>query len=141
MSTLKKCFLLRKEFISKAVEEALLLELGKKLKKFRWSEGHFDDKICNYREFSISDLSDYPTLKSLMQTAEMKELLLSRPLLPVHVLELRRDGIIRPHTDNHAYSGRMIAGLSLGEEATMTLKRGQEIHTVELPTRSFYRQM
>ena len=119
-----------------------MAELSRKLKRFRWAEGHFDEKICNYREFTVGNVADFPTLNALMQSSgELKELLLDRPLLPVHVLELRRDGVIRPHIDNHAYSGRMIAGLSLGADAKMTLQRGQEQYTILLPRRSFYRQM
>lgn len=118
-----------------------MTELGRKLKKFRWSEGHFDEKISNYREFMVGNVDEFPTLKKILQMPELNKLLLDRPLLPVHVLELRTDGIIKPHIDNHAYSGRMIAGLSLGEDAVMILQKGSESFTVELPRRSFYRQM
>lgn len=141
MKLLERTFLLRKEFISAAVENALLTELGRKLKRFRWNDGHFDGKICNYREFMVSDLGEFPALQALVQSDELKALVLDRPLLPVHVLELRRDGIIKAHIDNHAYSGRMIAAVSLGEDSQMTLQRGSECYTINLPRRSFYRQM
>lgn len=142
-SILQRCFLLQKEFITEAEEALLAGELSRKLKSMRWSDGHFDDKICNYREFCISDSSAYPVLNDIIQNRIVK-LTLGRQLLPVHILELRKDGYIKPHIDNHNYSGKIIAGLSLKQDSLMTLSdpnNPSNSCSIVLPRRSFYRQM
>lgn len=142
-SLLQRCFLLQKEFISEAEEALLVGELSRKLKSMRWSDGHFDDKICNYREFCISDLTAYPVLNDVIQT-RIAALMEGRKLLPIHILELRKDGYIKPHIDNHNYSGKIIAGLSLKQDSLLTLsdpKNPSNSCSILLPRRSFYRQM
>lgn len=142
-SILQRFFLLQKEFITEAEELLLVSELFKKLKSMRWSDGHFDDKICNYREFCISDNSAYPVLNDIIQTRIVK-LMHGRQLLPVHILELRKDGYIKPHIDNHNYSGKIIAGLSLKQDSLLTLsdpKNPSNSCSIVLPRRSFYRQL
>lgn len=137
---LKSCFKLELNFISESEEIELIAEVMKKLKFMRWDEGHFDGKIQNYREHLLSDVSQFPRLNELFNSRVLKQMM-SKRLLPIHMLELRYDGLIMPHVDNKTYSGSIIAGLSLQRDSIMTISNSVESKEIILPRRSFYRQI
>ncbi|KAF2352150.1 Alpha-ketoglutarate-dependent dioxygenase AlkB-like [Trinorchestia longiramus] len=64
-----------------------------------------------------------------------------RVLVHTHVLDLAREGYIKPHVDSVRFCGSTIAGLSLGSVAVMRLvKEGENDQSVDilLPARSLY---
>lgn len=137
---LRTCFKLELNFITENEELELIKEISGKFKFMGWNKGHFDEKISNYREYLTQDLMQFPTLEHLMKT-RISDRMLGKDLLPVHILELNHDGEISPHIDNINYSGSLIAGLSLQRDSILTLSNASESESVELPRRSFYRQM
>lgn len=137
---LRTCFKLELNFITENEEIELIKEISRKLRFMRWNKGHFDGKISNYREYMTQELRQFPTLDHLMQT-RINDRMLGKDLLPVHILELNHDGEILPHVDNINYSGSVIAGLSLQRDSILTLSNTSESESIELPRRSFYRQM
>jgi hypothetical protein len=63
--------------------------------------------------------------------------------LPFHILDLDKDGCIKPHVDNVEYSGGVIVGLCLMSERVLQLTRvDKPDHTfsVYLPPRALYIQ-
>ena len=118
------CFRMLPEFVSVQDEGLILAEVSGKLKTIKWCEDHLDQTIVNFREFSTSNSAQFPTLfKVFAQFAtRLTGTAPSNKLLPLHVLELRHDGYILPHIDNAAYSGNLIAGLSLQRTALLTLE-------------------
>jgi hypothetical protein len=140
------CFRLLPEFISLQDESAIIAEVSSKLKTIEWCENHLDQKIVNFREFSTSNPTQFPTLFRVFEgfTSQFAgAAFASAKLLPLHVLELRNDGYILPHIDNAAYSGNLIAGLSLQREAILTLENPANRHDrvqLKLMPRSLYVQ-
>lgn len=60
------------------------------------------------------------------------------PFLPVHVIDLGKDGFIRPHVDSVKFSGDIVSGLSLLSPAIMQLRKsdhaeGQEEKSHQSP--------
>lgn len=139
-SLLKKCFTLEHNFISENEEQQLLKEINQKIKYIRWSEGHFDRKIINYREYLATDIMKFDSFSQITK-ARINAQMMGKDLLPVHILELKKDGLILPHIDNINYSGSIIAGLSLQRDGILTFSDSKESESIELPRRSFYRLM
>lgn len=137
---LRTCFKMELNFITENEELELIKEISRKFKFMRWNKGHFDGKIRNYREYLTQDLMKFPTLEHLMKT-RISDRMLGKDLLPVHILELNHDGEILPHIDNIKYSGSLIAGLSLQRDSILTLSNSSESESIEMPRRSFYRQV
>lgn len=137
---LKSCFRLELNFVSETEEIQLIAEVMKKLKFMRWNEGHFDGRIRNYREYLLSDTQQIPLLDNITKN-RVSPHMLGKKLLPVHILELRHDGIILPHKDNENYSGSIIAGLSLQRDSILSISDSMETKEFLLPRRSIYRQI
>lgn len=140
---LRSCFALEPNFISIKEENDLISELSSKFKFMKWNENHFDNKILNYREYMISDLDHFKTLSHLIDK-NIRNIMTDRKILPVHVLELRHDGLIKPHIDNKNYSGSIVASLSLQRDSILTLTDSVDNSSsanIFLPRRSLYRQM
>lgn len=140
---LQRCFRLECNFISVAEENEMIAALQGKLGCMRWNGGHFDEKIVNYRELTLSHPAAVSPLLAEIARTRVGPWMRMRPLLPLHVLELRRDGEIKAHTDNQEYSGAMIGCLSLQKDATLTLRSSIDLSqtvTVAIPRRSFYWQ-
>lgn len=98
--SLLSCIRIIPAFISVAEELKLETEVSRLMRKKEYEMGHFDNAICNYREIMISDPSRISLLPNI--AAKVMELCpsISRNLLPIHVLDLAPDGIIKPHIDN-----------------------------------------
>ena len=137
---IRSCLKLELNFISECEENILITEVNKKLKYMRWNEEHFDGKIKNYREYLSSNLQQFPKLYEITNTRVIEQMM-NREILPVHILELRHDGLIFPHIDNIHYSGKIVAGLSLQRDSVLTISDSTESVNIIIPRRSFYRQM
>lgn len=95
------CWSFIPDFVNEKEESDLINDLDKLLKNQAWHLDHFDSAIFNYRELSLSNLNKAPNLKALIET-RINPIFekLNKKMLPVHVLELRPGGLIRPHVDN-----------------------------------------
>lgn len=134
---LRSCFRLELNFISVKEEAELISELSLKFKYMKWNVSHFDNKIENYREYMISDLGQFKKLSYLIEKS-VRTIMMDRQILPIHVLELRHNGVIKPHLDHKDYSGSIVAGLSLQKDSILTLTDSESSSSVNifLPRRS-----
>lgn len=111
------------DFISEAEEKSLLAEAEKSLKRMRYEYDHWDDAIHGYREMEKVDW--LPENRILFN--RVREYAFDSDIMPhVHILDLAKDGIIKPHVDSSRYCGTTIAGLSLLTDCIMRLKRVDE---------------
>lgn len=140
---INSCLRVETNFINECEESRLIQELMKKLKLLKWSEGHFDEKIRHYKEFTITHNQQFPYLNDIFNQ-KIRHFLPKKEFLPWHVIELGNDGEVKPHIDNKYYSGSLIAGISLQRDSILTLSDPFEPTTsfqITLPRRSIYQQM
>lgn len=100
LSLLSRDFLYFPNVISETLERELIKECSRALRKADWCDSHFDSVIVGYRETTVSDLTATPQIKAFLANEIIPRFFINKPLLPVHILELSRDGYIKPHLDN-----------------------------------------
>lgn len=110
-------------FITESEEERLLAEAEKSLKRMRYEYDHWDNAIHGFRE--MEKINWLPENQELFDRVR-KRAFVSDVLPHVHILDLAKDGIIKPHVDSSRYCGSTIAGLSLLTNCIMRLKRVDE---------------
>ncbi|OZJ05212.1 hypothetical protein BZG36_02433 [Bifiguratus adelaidae] len=120
-------FLLFPTFLSKDEQYLLLEACNRKLKRSLgkgapYERGHFDGVIRGYKECVVSDWQkDAVRVQPLID--RVKSLFPKDTHWDVpHILDLSKHGEILAHIDNVEYSGSIVAGLSLGSPAIMTLR-------------------
>uniref|UniRef100_A0A1A8FKS7 Alpha-ketoglutarate-dependent dioxygenase alkB homolog 7, mitochondrial n=1 Tax=Nothobranchius korthausae TaxID=1143690 RepID=A0A1A8FKS7_9TELE len=110
----------RTGFITEEEEAALVQELEPGLKKKRYEFDHWDDAIHGYRE--TERLSWGPACEQILNRVRLVAFPEGSPLLgPVHILDLDKNGYIKPHVDSVKFCGSTIAGLSLLSDSVMRL--------------------
>lgn len=110
----------RQNFISEEEENVLFKEVETGLRKKRYEFDHWDDAIHGYRE--TERLQWGVTCESILRRVRAVAFPEDSPLLgPVHVLDLDKDGYIKPHIDSVKFCGSTIAGLSLLSDSVMRL--------------------
>ncbi|XP_050962259.1 alpha-ketoglutarate-dependent dioxygenase alkB homolog 7, mitochondrial [Labeo rohita] len=110
----------RQNFISEEEENALFKEVETGLRKKRYEFDHWDDAIHGYRE--TERLQWGVTCDSILRRVRAVAFPEGSPLLgPVHVLDLDKEGYIKPHIDSVKFCGTTIAGLSLLSDSIMRL--------------------
>ncbi|KTF82443.1 hypothetical protein cypCar_00026363 [Cyprinus carpio] len=110
----------RQNFISEEEENVLFKEVETGLRKKRYEFDHWDDAIHGYRE--TERLQWGVTCESVLRRVRAVAFPEDSPLLgPVHVLDLDKDGYIKPHIDSVKFCGSTIAGLSLLSDSVMRL--------------------
>eukprot|EP00058_Branchiostoma_floridae_P017143 XP_002602631.1 hypothetical protein BRAFLDRAFT_266169 [Branchiostoma floridae] len=133
--------LVHENFISEEEEEILFKEVEPKLKRIlRYEFDHWDDAIHGYREIERSDWSEQsqPILQRLRRLAFPPGV---AQLHLVHVLDLAKEGWIKPHVDSVKFAGNTIAGLSLLSPSVMRLVHSDNkawVADVLLKPRSLY---
>ncbi|CAD5125190.1 DgyrCDS13432 [Dimorphilus gyrociliatus] len=112
--------LIFKDFITVEEEDNLLRELEVHLKRLRYEYDHWDDAIHGYRETERKSWKkENQTIVDRIRNVAFEE---NSKLLPlVHVLDLSKDGWIKPHVDSVKFCGDTIAGISLLSSAVMRL--------------------
>lgn len=110
-------------FITESEEKSLLDELETVFKRMRYEYDHWDDAIHGYRETERKHW--YPNNREIIERVA-KHAFVDGSALHVHILDLAKNGIIKPHVDSSRYCGNIIAGLSLLTECIMRLKRVDE---------------
>ncbi|XP_060882675.1 alpha-ketoglutarate-dependent dioxygenase alkB homolog 7, mitochondrial [Labrus mixtus] len=130
----------RTSFITEEEEGAFLQELEPGLKKKRYEYDHWDDAIHGYRETERArwGAACEEVLNRVRSSAFPEG---SQLLGPVHILDLDKNGFIKPHIDSVKFCGSTIAGLSLLSDSIMRLVRednSSEWLDLLLPRRSLY---
>lgn len=114
---------LYEDFISVSEEQELMTEVDQVTKRMRYEYDHWDDAIHGYRETERKGW--YPHNRLVLD--RLGKFSFDTAVMPyVHVLDLAKDGIIKPHVDSSRYCGNIIAGLSLLTDCIMRLRRVDE---------------
>ena len=111
-SDVAKGFSLVDDFITKEEEQELYNEVHPYLRKLRYEFDHWDNAIQGYRETERQTWSE--SNKKIIQ--RIRSFAFSdtvQHLEHVHVLDLSKDGHIKPHVDSVRFCGSTIAGVSL----------------------------
>ncbi|KAK7099817.1 alpha-ketoglutarate-dependent dioxygenase alkB homolog 7, mitochondrial-like isoform X2 [Littorina saxatilis] len=108
------------DFLSETEEESLLGEVEPYMKRLRYEFDHWDNAIHGYRE--TEKLKWNKENQKILQ--RVRELAFP-PGVPqisyVHVLDISKEGYIKPHVDAVRFCGNTIAGLSLLSSCVMRL--------------------
>lgn len=112
---------LYENYITSQEEKSLFDEIETCLKGIRYENYHWDDAIENYREteklhWNSSNKAIIDRVKNLAFPSG------TLPLKYVHVLDLKADGVIKPHIDSIKFCGDTIAGISLLTDSVMRLR-------------------
>uniref|UniRef100_A0AC34GXD4 Alpha-ketoglutarate-dependent dioxygenase AlkB-like domain-containing protein n=1 Tax=Panagrolaimus sp. ES5 TaxID=591445 RepID=A0AC34GXD4_9BILA len=121
------------DFITKNEEDELLKEIEPHMKRLKYEKSHWDDAIYLYREREQRKWSEKNT-ETLSRIAEASFSPETIHLSYIHILDLHKDGHIKPHTDSIRYCGDTISGVSLLSDSVMRLrhKDEKEIYIVDL---------
>ena len=105
-------FVLAEDFISKQEEEELYAEVHPYLRKLRYEYNHWDNAIHGFRETEQQNWSESnrAVIQRVQNFAFPKS---AQHLAHIHVLDLSKDGYIKPHVDAKRFCGSTIAGISL----------------------------
>ncbi|XP_045159135.2 alpha-ketoglutarate-dependent dioxygenase alkB homolog 7, mitochondrial-like [Mercenaria mercenaria] len=108
------------DFVSEEEEEDLFNEVEPYLRRLRYESSHWDDAIHGYRETERKSWSEKN--KSIIQRVRDAAFPPGTPQLTyVHVLDLQKEGYIKPHVDAVKFCGSTIAGISLLSPCVMRL--------------------
>lgn len=142
------------DFITPDEEQTLLKDVEPDLRARAYEVSHWDSVIAGYRElacrskWSSSSLNIIDRVRRQVFRPPFKQLDTnhSKPdpsetgVLPIHVLDIARDGYMRPHVDSVKFSGGVVAGLNLLAPVVLTLQpavldhQGIEIHSGQEPS-------
>lgn len=110
----------RPGFITEEEEATLLKELELGLKRKRYEYDHWDDAIHGYRE--TERVTWGPACVEILNRVRSVAFPQGSSLLgPVHILDLDKNGYIKPHIDSVKFCGSTIAGLNLLSDSVMRL--------------------
>ncbi|XP_060533752.1 alpha-ketoglutarate-dependent dioxygenase alkB homolog 7, mitochondrial [Cylas formicarius] len=118
------CMHIQYDFIDEDQEKSLFDEADPFIKRLRYQVDHWDDAIHQYRE--TEKLKWNPENTKIIN--KVRELAFPRhvgQIKYVHILDLDKDGYIKPHIDAVRFCGDTIAGLSLLSDSIMRLVNEQ----------------
>lgn len=124
----EKCEFMRdmlvlEDFVSVEEEQCLVNEAEACMRRMRYQFDHWDDAIHGYRERENAKWR--PENEAVLDRVRRRAFVAD--VLPdVHILDLAKDGVIKPHVDSSRYCGSTIAGLSLLTDCIMRLRRVDE---------------
>lgn len=141
------------DFITPEEEQTLLKDVEPDLRARAYELSHWDSVIAGYRELACRSKWSSSSLDILdrvrhhvfrppfrqLDTNHSKPESTETGVLPVHVLDIARDGYMRPHVDSVKFSGGVVAGLNLLAPVVLTLQpavldhQGIEIHSGQTP--------
>jgi len=135
-----KSMLIYPQFTDAEEEKVLMKEIEPFISRLHYEDAHWDDAIHSYRETerSVWNKNNSVILDRIRKIGFPPPV---RQLKLVHVLDLAKTGVIKPHIDSVRFCGNTIAGLSLLSGCIMRLRH--EIQKdfycdVLLPQRSLY---
>ncbi|CAJ0586677.1 unnamed protein product, partial [Mesorhabditis spiculigera] len=131
-----------RDFITPDEESELLREIEPHMKRLRYEKSHWDDAIHLYREREQRKWSpqNENVIRRIRESSFPAD---TQHLTYVHILDLHKDGVIKPHIDSIRYCGDVITGVSLLSDCVMRLrhKDDKSVKVVDLllERRSLYR--
>nr|XP_022906386.1 alpha-ketoglutarate-dependent dioxygenase alkB homolog 7, mitochondrial [Onthophagus taurus] len=119
-SNVLKTMTVHYDFITEEEEKSILDEIEPYLKRMRYQFDHWDDAIHGYREterlkWNESNKVIIDRVRKIAFPPGVAQLKL------VHILDLDKNGHIKPHIDAVRFCGDTIAGLSLLTDSVMRL--------------------
>ncbi|KAH9404003.1 Alpha-ketoglutarate-dependent dioxygenase alkB 7, mitochondrial [Tyrophagus putrescentiae] len=113
------------DFITETEEQKLLDEVEHVLKRIRYETSHWDDAIHNYRETEHLRWKpdNQKIIERVRQTAFASN---AKHIKYVHILDIAKDGFIKPHVDSVRFCGDTISGISLLSDSVMRLALEQD---------------
>ncbi|TKR62356.1 hypothetical protein L596_026335 [Steinernema carpocapsae] len=121
LKSVQETCIVEDDFVTKAEEAAFMKEVEPHMKRLRYEKSHWDDAIHLYREREQrkwnqenEEVLDRLRRKSFPEDAMQ--------LTYVHILDLHKDGKIKPHIDSVRYCGDIITGISLLSDCVMRLR-------------------
>jgi len=138
-------------FVTEEGGMSLIKEVGKRLKRRRFENGHWDSVITGYREVELStpdeqlfsrhnkNESELPMFANVIEETRMHlannhfstneggyadEAISKGTIrwLPSHAIDLSTNGELSAHVDSVKFSGEIVAGISLLSDAIMRLR-------------------
>ncbi|XP_064105353.1 uncharacterized protein LOC135214864 [Macrobrachium nipponense] len=128
------------DFISIEEEEILMKEVEPHFKRLQYEFDHWDDAIHGFREIERGrwGKSASPIISRMKKYAFPEEQDL---IAQVHILDLAKTGVIKPHVDSVRFCGNIISGVCLLSDAVMRLvhvNNKDQVIDVMLPRRALY---
>lgn len=129
-----------RNYISEDEEAVLMKEVEPHLGRLKYEYNHWDDAIHGFRETERSRWGKVATgiLGRVREYAFPEK---QQQLPQIHVLDLAKTGVIKPHVDSVRFCGNILCGLCLLSDAVMRLvhvKQKDQIVDVILQRRSLY---
>ncbi|KPM09243.1 DUF3762 domain containing protein [Sarcoptes scabiei] len=130
------------DFVTEDEEQNLLQEIEDVFvrKRIRYERSHWDDAIHDYRE--IEHLNWSSKNQSIIERIRLNAFKTNKKHIRfVHILDVTKQGYIKPHVDSVRFCGDTIAGVSLLSDSVMRfrLEKNREIYVdVWLTRRSLY---
>ncbi|KAE9550313.1 hypothetical protein FO519_006473 [Halicephalobus sp. NKZ332] len=132
----------KEDFITCEEESSLLKEIEPHMKRLRYEKSHWDDAIYLFRE--KEQRSWNKENEAILQ--KIKEASFPPEIIDngyIHLLDLHKDGHIKPHIDSVRYCGNIITGVSLISDSVMRLRHKDDenrlIVDLLLKRRSLYK--
>ncbi|CAH1118084.1 unnamed protein product [Phaedon cochleariae] len=108
------------DFLSENEEQSILDEIEPYMKRLHYEFDHWDDAIHGYRETERLKWNEQNT-KIIDRVRRIAFPPNVAQLKFVHILDLEKNGYIKPHIDAVRFCGDTIAGLSLLSDSVMRL--------------------
>lgn len=128
------------DYLSEDEEDTLMKEVEPHLKRLHYENDHWDDAIHGYRETERSRWGKASSvIVSRMRQYAFPEN--ENQIAQIHILDLAKTGVIKPHVDSIRYCGNIICGLCLLSDAVMRLVQvdnKDQVIDIMLPRRSLY---
>jgi len=120
LETLSNHMIVIKDFISESEEKLLLNEVDRYMKRLRYEFDHWDNAIHGYRETEKKSWNESNSLilQRVREEAFPPDV---SPIAYVHVLDIAKEGYIKPHVDAVRFCGDTIAGMCLLSSCVMRL--------------------
>uniref|UniRef100_A0A0B7A0F7 Alpha-ketoglutarate-dependent dioxygenase AlkB-like domain-containing protein n=2 Tax=Arion vulgaris TaxID=1028688 RepID=A0A0B7A0F7_9EUPU len=137
---LAKDMIVHKDFLSEEEENSLLHEVERYMSRLRYEFDHWDNAIHGFRETEKKSWNEKNSeiIKRVQNLAFGTHTV---PLPFVHVLDIAKEGYIKPHVDAVRFCGDTIAGMCLMSSCVMRLaleKDSSKYGDLYLPRRCLY---
>ena len=99
LKEIKSSFRVIQNFVDEAEEKDLMKEVEKVLKRIRYEQSHWDDAIHNYRETEHFNWNSNNSqiIDRIRKVAFLED---AKHIKFVHILDVAKDGFIKPHVDS-----------------------------------------
>ncbi|EED96408.1 predicted protein, partial [Thalassiosira pseudonana CCMP1335] len=129
-------------FLTVEEGKAITVEVGKRMKRRRFEQGHWDAVIVGYRE-AIQRTREHLAARYFPNNGDNEQTV---KWIPCHAIDLSEKGRLDAHVDSVKFSGKIVAGISLLSDSIMRLKpcsnegdsEAQEYVDLYLPKFSLY---